>query len=355
MIKRLLRTSSAAACRASGLLARAEKRNRDRLTILCFHRVLPPERKRAYFGPDLVVTPPAFHACCRVLRERFEVLPLSDAVQAWPSRAEVDRPLAAITFDDGYRDNHQYAAPILAEWKLRATFFVIADLVGTTHVSWYDHMGRAAMLLHQRGRLGDVLCQDGGQPMASSDLNGSPAEAAARRTVAFAKQLEPPARRKLLDRLSDAAGLAVTDLSEDWIMDRQQLEALTSAGHEIGSHTRTHEILPLLDDATLENETTGSRQVLEKILGRPVRSFCYPNGDQDDRVVAAVRAAGYANAVITEPGNNDRGADPYRLKRWFIHEGRLAGPSGGTSASLLRMELSALADRVFARRRLPAS
>ena len=134
-------------------------------------------------------------------------------------------------------------------------------------------------------------------------------------------------------------------------MDWRHLAELADHGHEIGSHSARHEILPQLDDVSLEAEVAGSRRTLEEGLGRPVRSFCYPNGDVDERVARAVAAAGYRCAVTVESGSNKPGCDAYRLKRWFIHEDRLAGTRGQTSPTVLRMELCSLAEHVFGRRR----
>ena len=134
-------------------------------------------------------------------------------------------------------------------------------------------------------------------------------------------------------------------------MDWRQLTSLADQGQEIGSHGAAHEALPQLDDVSLEAEVAGSRRTLESGLNRPVRSFCYPNGDVDGRVAGAVKAAGYHCAVTIEPGSNSLGQDVYCLKRRFIHEDRLAGPRGKASDTLLRMELCGLADRAFGRRR----
>src|SRR5690606_6675792 len=115
------------------------------------------------------------------------------------------------------------------------------------------------------------------------------------------------------------------------IMTREQLRELLAAGHEIGAHTRTHDMLPQLDDAALADEIAGSRRELEALLAAPVHSFCYPNGSYDERVVDQVRAAGFAQAVTTQEGRNRAGQDLFQLRRWFIHQERLAGCSGRPS------------------------
>ncbi len=85
---------------------------------------------------------------------------------------------------------------------------------------------------------------------------------------------------------SDFAGeLAALDWSE--------LRELAQAGWEIGSHTCTHPHLTTLDDTTLGEELTRSRERCTQELGRPCRSIAYPYGDVDARVAAAAAGAGY--------------------------------------------------------------
>lgn len=75
-----------------------------------------------------------------------------------------------------------------------------------------------------------------------------------------------------------------------------QLKTLRDAGMGIQSHTIFHPFLEKLGDAEMRKEIEDSKAVLEKGLGINVTSFAYPFGTYDDRVAAAVRAAGYATA-----------------------------------------------------------
>src|SRR5205807_1201216 len=56
----------------------------------------------------------------------FPVLPLRSALS---SSAAIDGTRVLITFDDGYKDNSDVAAPILEEFGLRATFFVATAFI----------------------------------------------------------------------------------------------------------------------------------------------------------------------------------------------------------------------------------
>jgi peptidoglycan/xylan/chitin deacetylase (PgdA/CDA1 family) len=343
----LLRAVAVHGCRGVGALALAERALAGQLSLLTYHRVLPPDRQRRYFNPGLAVTPEALRVHCGVLRERYEVLPLREAVEQWRRGGHDGRPLAAITFDDGYRDNFRLAAPVLAELGLRATFFVVAGLVGTNRPPWYDRMARAVERL--RDRREPLSAEHPLHAILRAAGNGRDMPGAAS-VIAAAKSLRPDERQAFLERIQSAAPDPAAWEDDDLIMDWPQLRQLAGAGHEIGSHSHTHEILPLLDDAALHREVAGARRCIEEHLGASVWSFCYPNGDADERVANAVMSAGYGCATTTLSGSNRPGQDVYRLRRRFIHEDRLTGCGGRvTSRLLLRAELCGLADRVFRR------
>jgi peptidoglycan/xylan/chitin deacetylase (PgdA/CDA1 family) len=98
----------------------------------------------------------------------------------------------------------------------------------------------------------------------------------------------------------------------------EQLRTMTAAGMEIGAHSCSHARLTELNDADLADEIVRSKTELAEIVGEPVQSFAYPYGKHDDRVVEAVRRAGYANSCITRPGWALRDNDPLRIRRVSI-------------------------------------
>jgi peptidoglycan/xylan/chitin deacetylase (PgdA/CDA1 family) len=161
--------------------------------------------------------------------------------------------------------------------------------------------------------------------------------------VAAAKRLTPEVRERWLSQLEQLVGGSARP-SWDGMMSWNELRQVQAAGHEIGSHSSSHPILPLIEDAELDREIAGSRKTLERQLGSQVSSFCYPNGDHDPRVIAAVQRAGYRFAVTTRYGLNASlvrtgSSDPFVLKRCDM-QGRYARDAGGAFASaglLLRL------------------
>jgi peptidoglycan/xylan/chitin deacetylase (PgdA/CDA1 family) len=72
------------------------------------------------------------------------------------------------------------------------------------------------------------------------------------------------------------------------------IREVSERGMEVGSHGMNHLKLSSLDPERLEEEVSGSRQILSEVLGKEVEGFCYPYGIHDKRVAQAVQRAGYA-------------------------------------------------------------
>ena len=96
-------------------------------------------------------------------------------------------------------------------------------------------------------------------------------------------------------------------------MSWDELESLVERGIEVGSHTVTHAHLTRLSDADLKKELQESRERLEARLGRPCRYLAYPYGEEDARVRASARAAGYV-AAFGLPGS-EKPVDRYSVPR----------------------------------------
>jgi len=100
--------------------------------IVSFHRVSDAIPEDA-----LTVNSARFEGLCRLFRDAFDVLPLGDFVSRLERRESVAGALS-LTFDDGYLDNFEVAAPIMRALGLPATFFVTTQFIGSTTVPWWD-------------------------------------------------------------------------------------------------------------------------------------------------------------------------------------------------------------------------
>jgi peptidoglycan/xylan/chitin deacetylase (PgdA/CDA1 family) len=113
--------------------------------------------------------------------------------------------------------------------------------------------------------------------------------------------------------------------SNDWsrpgpvkpLLSADDLREIGDAGMEIGSHGLRHVRLPEVDDSELRAEVTDSRLRLQDVVGRDVPGFCYPYGDLDDRVVRAVRSAGYDYGCAVGAGPQ---IGRHAIPRTLVHE-----------------------------------
>lgn len=103
------------------------------------------------------------------------------------------------------------------------------------------------------------------------------------------------------------------------LLSLDQIREMAAAGVEFGSHTLTHPWLPSVDDHRLLREVRDSKLRLEDLLGVEVPCFAYPFGAVDQRVRAAVVAAGYRLAFTTRAGLNWWN-DPFCIHRAEIGE-----------------------------------
>jgi len=94
-----------------------------------------------------------------------------------------------------------------------------------------------------------------------------------------------------------------------------QVRELHTLGFEVGCHSQTHPYLTDVDERRLHDETTGAKQRLEQIVGSEVEHFSCPGGRWDDRVLEAVKRAGFRTMATSRTGINYSKTDSFQLKR----------------------------------------
>ena len=266
-----------------------------RLSIMIFHRVLPEPDPLFPGDPDRE----RFDTLCGWLAAWYNVLPLDEAVQRLRQRSLPERALA-ITFDDGYADNHDIAMPVLRAHGLCATFFIATGFLDGGRM-WNDTVIEA--LRHCTAAELDL---EGLGPALPPRLDLSTIEArraSMERLLPACKYLRPDERLRVVERIAERARVVPRS---DLMLSSAQVKAMAAAGMQIGAHTVNHPILARLDEHEARFELAHSKGVLEDLLGAPVPLFAYPNGvpdrDYGARDVALARAAGFAAAVSTAPG-----------------------------------------------------
>jgi len=292
-----LRSAKSRLVRAAGplgLYALAWRLTHRRPRIFMYHRFAATDTGHK-LGRE------TFRAQVRMLRKRCRIVTMGELAEVLRTDPTAAGGLAVITVDDGYRDFHDHAWPVLREEGVPATFFPVAGFIDGEVWLWPDLVENA--LFHagvRRVRPGDLCLEGAGEwNLADTVDNRAAWQAVIDHAIDLPDVDKWAYLRALYDRLDLAWPGAVP---EDYApVTWDQLRTLAAAGIEIGAHTKTHCRLTRVDDAQLVDELGGAKQRLEEVLDRPVMSLCYPNGapaDYDARVIQACERAGYHSAVV---------------------------------------------------------
>jgi peptidoglycan/xylan/chitin deacetylase (PgdA/CDA1 family) len=272
MIRTRIKTGAATVLCRTGLdrVAGALSGARRNPLIVGYHRVVEDFASSAQTSiPSLLVSRGMLERHLDWIGRRYRFVDLDELGALLESGRPIDRPVAAITFDDGYRDFYDHALPVLQKKGVPAALFVVTDLVGTAEAQIHDKL---YLLLARR--------------------------------YARAAGVEPyQALRTLLENVP-FTGLqeAVHALESEYPIPEpacspsvtwEELGRIHRAGIVVGSHTRTHIVMTNETCERVIAEVAGSRRDLERTLGTVVRHFAYPSGIYNSASVNAVADAGY--------------------------------------------------------------
>ncbi len=231
------------------------------------------------------------------ITKKYKVLSFGECVEYFHLNGKWPKKCAVITVDDGYRDFYELAYPELQRLSLPATFFVTVNFVDKKLWLWPDRLYFIIQETSKNHLYLDILDKsysfqldnDHNKYSAWSDLCN------------LCISLPDSTKNNLIREVEAALDINVPNIpTADYApVTWDELIEMQSNGIEIGSHTMNHPILSHVNTQVLQEEIVTSRDFLQKKLGVPIHTFCYPNGqlgDINDEVIETVRNAGYIGA-----------------------------------------------------------
>jgi peptidoglycan/xylan/chitin deacetylase (PgdA/CDA1 family) len=244
-----------------------------------------------------------------------------------------------VTFDDGYADNFQIARPILENFNVPATFFVVSGKIDDDQEYWWDTLERIFLL---SSNLPNTLNLRIGQHtyfwtlVSSTDTSKktwdvlknekpTPYQQVYLDLMKILRELNVDFRESVLAELSNWAGVDINrGRQENRSVAANELRKLHNIGIiEIGSHTVNHPSLSSLSLVEQKKEIIDSKSRLETLIGYPVKSFSYPYGERRDYTrdtIKLVREAGYSCACSNFSGTFTILSDPYQIPRFIVRD-----------------------------------
>ncbi len=282
--------------------------------VLIYHSVhYDPDAFAHTIGTGIIHPALAFAEQMDLLARHFSPVTLDDVHRFMAGHGSLPRRAVAVTFDDGFRDNCEIAAPILARQGIRASFYVTAGCLESGRAPWFC---RLAYAFHAAP---DESWDD---PAGGGrwDL-GDPAARSEARTAAMrhCARLAGERQQEWVASIERSLGVPPLPQMDHIMLQASHVQSLRAAGHVIGSHTMTHPNIAHVSADDARRELRESKEALEACLGEPVKHFSYPCPILTPHWTAQTRAItqelGYETAVTCERERARAGRDPLLIPR----------------------------------------
>lgn len=250
-----------------------------------FHRVHP--QKDYLWDP---MHPKLFEKVIKYISRNFNAVQLEHLyLNKFDNNKQ--KAFATIIFDDGYKDNIEYAAPILKKNNCPASFYVVTDSIDKNLPTWtyildylFQHTNKLSL---------DINIDDLPDfPKKTKWLNEKERLTYARILKPFLKKLKHQKREFILNEIYE--DLNDVEIPNDLMMTWDDLRELKKEGFIIGSHSKTHPLLDSIEDRrNLIIELNESAEKIKKELNEFPITISYPNGNYNDIVIEDARKCGY--------------------------------------------------------------
>jgi len=272
--------------------------------VISYHRVVEDFHNSAIRSiSPMLITVKTLERQLDWIGQRYDFISLDDLAGWSAGDVKFRRPVAAITFDDGYSDVYEHGFPVLRRKGIPSAIFVVTDHVGNTHMQIHDELYlRICRALSQwaapEREFGHIL-QDLDIPSHKAVMMVKNVKDPFRFTRVCLEQLCQDDLRRIISGLCSVS-VDIEDMSREfysvtWDMLREMLRGDVT----VGSHTRSHALLVNETGEKVFDEVYASRIAVEQMLGTPIKHFAYPDGRFNKDVIKAVRDAGYRCAYTT--------------------------------------------------------
>ncbi|RFC55732.1 polysaccharide deacetylase family protein [Brumimicrobium aurantiacum] len=250
-----------------------------------FHRV-HPQRDPLWDPMDLAL----FDKCIQYIAKKYEVVLFEDLAKDKSALSKKNK-FATIMFDDGYKDNFEYALPILEKYKVKASFYVVTDCIDKNVPTWthvLEHSFQATQIKNLELPF-DILPKE---LQSKSFLNDEDKLKFAAQLKPFLKTIPHQKREEILLSIEKQFNdVEPPKLMMNW----EEVRALKERGHYIGSHSVTHSMLGTMEhEGDIEKELQESGNRIKEELGYFPTTISYPIGSFDERIKKLSKKVGYS-------------------------------------------------------------
>jgi peptidoglycan/xylan/chitin deacetylase (PgdA/CDA1 family) len=291
----------------SGCLKIIRTFKRSFVTVLSLHKI--SNEKNFFFQP---ISPVLFEELLKYLKQYYQVTTFSQLSDGKVGK----KPLAIISFDDGYHDFLEHAVPLLKKYNLSCNHNVVIDCLDSNMIIWTEKLNAVFQELksisdpHLSIRIEDIQYRfaDSRNWIGYYNL-----------IFKHLCRLEREVRNSYLEYLLSKYSVEVKASMMSW----SDLKSLDPSLVEIGSHTCSHDVLPTIKDKErLRFEISHSKWQLEQALGREISLLALPNGFGNKEVSDIAFEVGYKRILTVNDKGNKQGHLNYINRLNMVQENK---------------------------------
>jgi len=259
-------------------------RRNDAVTILNLHQVSP--HPYPFWSP---LNPEIFDDLLKFLKQHFEVVLLREI-----DSIKTKKPIAVLSFDDGYFNFIEYALPVLEKHNLRANMNVIPSCVESGEPVWnvklYDFLTSAPKSLI------DEIALPGFDYQLKDESNDGKIQYGLR-ISRFLKNRPRVEREELWKNIEKL--MRKSDFKLTRMMNREEIKEIAK-NHEIGAHSYSHESMKFEEIEFFKYDLQKCIKYFRENLDLPLDIYAFPNGSYTAEQIEILQQYKIKYALLVE-------------------------------------------------------
>ena len=291
-------------------------RKKDFRVVLAYHRILPNKyAERVRVQDAMWVSTDTFRSQLDWMLRVGVVVPLKDILDF---TRVFEKPAFAITFDDGWIDNYQYAFPLLKMMGAPATIFLATAAIESGKSFWIDKLLAVFQLAIESGKIKELMAILKMRGITSNDKD---VWGAIDKYIEKIKLVDDVEREAELESVMSTLSVPTTEADQRDMMSWSEIKEMMNFSVDFQSHTHNHKILKYLNDVEIAFELEKSKKIIESHLCNNVDTFCYPNARYPEQKKDDLYArCGYKFGVKIDNKFLNRSGDPYLIPRLLMSQ-----------------------------------
>jgi len=291
----------------------------DELTILLYHGVTRTESRGIENFSGKHLDAEEFAHQMRFVRAHTNPLTIDQVVEHILEQEPFPERATLVSFDDGFANNHDVAAPILADENIPAVFYITSGLINSTQLFWLDVL-EACINAADAGVLRIRLETEREFELAGLD---SRIEALAE-IKGHCKRSSTAEKDRVVEHVRRETGVEPdTSFAENYrMMTWRELRSMADEPlFTIGGHSLYHDILSSKPKSDMERDIDVSLDLLEINLNRPITHYSYPDGQRhhyNQDVIDKLKQRGIVCSPSAVEGYCTLDDDLFHLQRTMV-------------------------------------